>query len=295
MVRTKHTCKNKKPKASSTRISKKRVRTPLSKHWCFTINNSTLEDAFDVSLADYVILGHEVGKEGTHHLQGYCAMKKRFRLSGMKKLMPRAHLEIMQGTSQQASDYCKKDGKFHEYGILPQTGPAANKTKWEKAYEDAKLGKMDDIPKDMLVRYYHAFKRIRQDNPGDPADLEDTCGIWYYGPTGIGKSTRARKDWPNFYDKPLNKWWDGYLGQPNILLDDVDQKHGEWLGHLLKRWTDKFPFSAEMKGTTIYIRPKKIIVTSQYRLEEVFCSDMLEQEALQRRFTVIELNKREWD
>lgn len=207
----------------------------------------------------------------------------------MKKLMPRAHWEIMRGTSQEASDYCKKDGEFLESGTLPTTVGTRNKQKWDEAFDLAKTHKMEDIPKDMLIRYYHAFKRIQQDNPQHMDDLPTTCGIWYHGPTGVGKSKVAREKYPDYYDKPLNKWWDGYRGQPYVILDDVGPDQGKWIGTLMKRWTDHYPFPAEQKGTTVQIRPKNIIVTSQYTIEEVFSQDPLLVDALTRRFSVINM------
>ncbi len=296
MVRTKTTTrKNKKTKSSkpSRGISKKRVYSPLSKHWCFTINNPGDDDHLDTNLCEYAIIGNEVGEDGTPHLQGYAVMKKRQRLSAMKKLMPRAHLEIKKGTVAQASDYCKKDGEFKEYGTLPQSAAQVSslrlKAKWELAYDNAKKGNFEEIPKDMLTQYYHAYKRIRQDHPSKPDPLPTTCGIWYWGPTGVGKSKLAREKYPDFYDKPLNKWWDGYRDEPYVILDDIGPDQGQWIGTLMKRWTDHYAFPAEQKGTTVQIRPKNIIVTSQYEIESVFCSDVLLQEALLRRFTVIEM------
>ncbi len=78
-------------------------------------------------------------------------------------------------------------------------------------------------------------------------------------------------------------------GQDYVILDDVGPDQGQWIGSLMKRWTDHYPFPAEQKGTTIQIRPKNIIVTSQYRISEVFCSDILLKDAMERRFTVIEM------
>ncbi len=268
----------------------KRLRSPLAKHWCWTLNNPNDDDEMvNNELCEYQIFAMEVGEEGTPHIQGYLCLKTKKRLSGMKKLLPRAHLEVMKGTPKQAADYCKKDGSFVEFGTLPKTAGQVLKTKWDKAYKAAKDGKIEEIPKDMLIRYYHAFKRIRQDNPQKLNDLPETCGVWYYGPTGAGKSRLAREKYPNFYDKPLNKWWDGYKGEPYVILDDVCTNQGDWLGPFLKRWTDHYPFPAEQKGTTIQIRPLNIIITSQYSLECVFASEPLLVDALKRRFTCIQV------
>ncbi len=146
---------------------------------------------------EYLILGKEVGDEGTHHLQGYCVFKNRKQLSGAKKHWPRAHLEIKRGTIAEAINYCKKDDDWQEWGNVPITKEEGTKKRWEDAYDSAKRGKFEEIPKDMLIRCYHNFKRIRQDNPEKPEDLEKKKNYWVLAPSQFGKSTYARKRWPN--------------------------------------------------------------------------------------------------
>lgn len=265
-----------------------------TKYWCYTLNNPTEDDKSPPqALWTYHVVGHETGSSGTSHFQGYIEMNKLYRLTGMAKLFPRAHLEPRKGTAQQAADYCKKDGDFQEYGTisLPKNTNQikAQKRNWDEAFQAAKTGDFESIPKDMLTRYYHSYKRIKQDYQQAPPPLADVCGIWFVGPPRTGKSHTARERYPGYYDKPCNKWFDGYQGEETIIIDDFDTNHLV-LGHHLKRWADKYAFPAEHKGTTVQIRPKRIVVTSNYSIEEIFYADKTLQEALLRRFTVEEFN-----
>lgn len=266
-------------------------RAPRGRHWCLTLNNYNDSDIPTESLQtdldlEYLIFGRELADSGTPHLQMYLCYTNRKSLHQVKGDFPRAHIERMRGTPKQAALYCKKDQLWDDFGILPKT-PAEKSSEmlletWEKAYELAKAGKIDEIRKDLLIRYYHAFKRIKQDNPASPRDLDDVCGEWLFGPAGVGKSYKARRDNPIFYDKPINKWWDGYRNQDVVILDDVGEGHATWIGSFLKRWADRYSFPAEEKNSTTQIRPKKIVVTSQYRLEQLFQGEVLQ--ALSRRF-----------
>ena len=79
-----------------------------------------------------MIIGREVGQEGTPHLQGYVIMEKKTTLVEMKKLFPRAHLEVAKGSPEQNKIYCSKDGKFQEFGVF-QKSTTVNATLKRKA------------------------------------------------------------------------------------------------------------------------------------------------------------------
>lgn len=265
-----------------------------SKFWCFTINNPRpfYADLSGVKSWDYMIVGNEIGDEGTPHLQGFVAYKIRTRFSTIKAQMPKAHIEKMLGTPKSASEYCMKDGDYEEFGTLPDynggaSGGAAKAKNYRAMAELAQANKIDeimDIDPVSYVQHYHAYKRIAQDHPAPPNKLDDVCGEWLVGEPGVGKSFKAREDNPNYFDKAINKWWDGYQGEPVVILDDLDLVH-HVLGHHLKRWADRYAFPAEQKGSTIQIRPQKIIVTSNYTIEEIFSQDGdVLVAALKRRF-----------
>jgi hypothetical protein len=134
-------------------------------------------------------------------------------------------------------------------------------------------GRIDDIDGDIYVRCYSALKHIKRDHMPPVSDSDSLCGIWIYGQAGCGKSRWAREKFPTAFLKPINKWWDGYNHESEVIMDDVDPKHKDWIGYFLKMWTDRYAFIAEQKGTSIKIRPTIFLITSQYSIEQIFDDD----------------------
>jgi hypothetical protein len=270
-----------------------------SARWCFTINNYTSAE-YDLVCATesvYLVVGKEVGESNTPHLQGFVIFQARKRLSAVKALpgFSRAHLEVARGTSQQAKEYCLKEGDFIETGTCPatagQAGGDAEKERWKRTRAAAVAGNMEEIEDDIFIRHYFGLRAIRKDYMVKPADLDGVCGVWIWGPPGVGKSHRARADYPNPYMKMQNKWWDGYQGEDNVLIDDVDDNK---LGHHYKIWADKYSFLGESKGSSHHIRPKKIIITSNYSIDELWNADSIMAAAIKRRFEIIHMTEA-WD
>lgn len=264
-----------------------------SNNWCWTINNPT-ESSLDLllpNLVKYSVYGKEVGESGTPHLQGYTMFKNRMRFSAVRKIIP-GHLSVRVGTHDQAANYCKKDGDYVEIGEPPVSRKELGlkeKARWELARSAAKSGDLSQVPDDIYVKYYRTLKEISKDHMVKPADGDGVCGTWYYGEAGAGKSRLAREDFPGAYDKPANKWWDGYQLEENVLIDDLDKNHGV-LAHHLKIWADRYSFIAEVKGGAMNIRPKHIVITSQYEIEEIW-EDVATREALRRRFHCVHVHK----
>lgn len=266
------------------------IKRSNAKCWCFTLNNPLPSEFIDEQWTDYQVIGKEVGAEGTFHLQGYVIFKKPYYLTGVKKLLGRAHWEIAKGTPEQNRVYCTKDGDFQESGSLPapKTAAASKKRKsdYELAINQAKSQKLYEIEAPLLIRHMAALKQVARDHPPDLAENDYLCGVWLHGPPGTGKSRSARWMYPKAYPKMCNKWWDGYLGEPFVIIDDLDTNH-KVLGHHLKIWADHYPFTAEVKGHSVRIRPQVICVTSNYSIEEIFAEDSTLQMALLRRYEQI--------
>lgn len=125
-----------------------------------------------------------------------------------------------------------------------------------------------------IVRAQAHYRLLVQPNP----DLADVRGIWLHGPAGSGKSYAARMiGGQSLYLKSQNKWWDGYQGEETVLIDDLDTMV---LSHYLKIWADRWACTGEIKGATIKLPFKRIIVTSNYSIAELMDKEHINDEAL---------------
>lgn len=266
-----------------------------SRGWCFTINNYTYEDLIDIETMDcqYMVYGKEIAPTtGTWHVQGYVYWSTLKSFAQVKRALPDgAHITLARGTAQQNKDYCtKEDTNFHERGDMPAApqsgGQAANQQRWQAAWEAAEAGRTGEIPADIRLRYHSTLKRVREEalleagkRPQTEAQME-----WFYGPSGTGKSRKAREENPEAYLKMCNKWWDGYSGQKTVIIEDFDLAH-KVLCHHLKIWADRYSFRAEVKGGSMEIRPEKLIITSNYHPRDIW-TDPRDLEPILRRFKV---------
>lgn len=70
-----------------------------------------------------------------------------------------------------------------------------------------------------------------------------------------------------------------------MLIDDWD-KDCKLPAVFLKAWGDRYEFRAETKGSSLTIRPKAIVVTSNWSIRDCF-PERQDYEAIERRFRVI--------
>lgn len=263
----------------------------------FTFNNYSAEDESRIQSIDckYCIYGRELAPTtGTPHLQGYIYFVNPRAKRGVERSIggeARLWIEEARGDSLNNYDYSTKDdASYFEKGERPQTSQEAGETerkRWKTAREAAMAGRFSDIPDDLYIRYQASFKRMRKEDAANAADLPyaDHYGIWIWGPPRTGKSHMARNDYAPIYLKDINKWWDGYDGEDNVLIDEFSPDHSRFLTDYMKKWVDRWRFSAETKGSRTVIRPKMIIVTSNYSIED--CFHGVDRDAMLSRFRVI--------
>lgn len=98
-----------------------------SRGWCLTVNNytSTHQALFmdqEYCGYRYAVIGHEIGKKNTPHLQIYLYYDNARWFDSLKKLFPMAHIEPQKGSFDAASEYCQKDDDAYEVGEKPHPG-----------------------------------------------------------------------------------------------------------------------------------------------------------------------------
>lgn len=151
----------------------------------------------------------------------------------------------------------------------------------------AKQALIDDDISFMQVRAYQTARALLE----EPYEHDDHRGVWIFGPEQVGKSRLVRAHVKatgmRMFDKPQNKWWDGYDGEELVLMDDFDQK-GDWADHYLKRWTDRYACSGEIKGGKVQLRHKVFMITSNFSIAEIFKAlPEVTIRAIEKRFKVI--------
>lgn len=125
--------------------------TPASKqtlqytYWCFTYNNYTLEKIEQIEQifrheCNWYVFQEETGEKGTPHLQGTICLKKKQRLTELKKLNNEIHWENTKSVAASLV-YCSKaetkTGKIYTHGIeIPEPLEIEEPYGWQKEVID---------------------------------------------------------------------------------------------------------------------------------------------------------------
>lgn len=234
------------------------------RRYCFTLNNYTpveLETILDLVWTEtrngtetlksldyrYMVVGIEVGAEGTPHLQGYISFGKQVRFNTLKRALPRAHIEPCKGSHWQNVDYCKKGGNFVERGNPGQRPGSRNDLD-----EIRDLARRDGMRSVVSTGNYQqirvAEKFLSYSEPQRMLD-EPPRVVWCYGPTGTGKTrwvVEQVADSEYYWKSDGSKWWPSYDGHPIVILDDF---RASWCKlHQLLGLLDRYPYRVEYKG-----------------------------------------------
>lgn len=276
-------------------------RGPKAKYWCFTLNNP--DEAPDVfmerfkEVANYVVFQEEKGDTGTPHYQGYIELLGRRELPGMKKLIPGAHWESRKGTQEQAITYCKKEDSRisgpYEFGDPSEESPGKRndlKAFIQTMTEKGMRAAVDEDPC-TYVRCYKGLQTLYNSKIRQPEVYIKREVIILYGPPGCGK-TRT------FYDREPEGcrcsshggfWFDGYMDDEGVLIDDFDGARSKWALGALLEIIDRYVIKVPSKGAFVQWKPQRIYITTNIHPKHWYewTNRQAQYKALERRFTRI--------
>lgn len=279
--------------------------------YALTINNPLVEHEATLcnSLSyDYLIYQYEMSTSGTPHIQAYCFFSKRVAFSALKALLPSAHIESAKGSPQQNIHYCSKpvpscackhcrdplpirlDGPY-EYGARPVQGKRNDLVEATLMIDagHSVLGIVKANRKMLRVkRYLDSYIRLCI----PPRDRNIPPNVYIrWGEPGVGKTRWCYDNYSTVYKCPAPSssgtvWFDGYVGQSCILLDDwplVDCKDD--LYNFLLDLCDRYPTLKPVKGDFVSVGSSSIVLTSNADPDTWFGGKGLR--ALARRVTTV--------
>lgn len=180
-----------------------------------------------------------------------------------------AHWEPARGKPAQARDYCMKEdtrvGGPWEVGQWATQGQTRGLSDAVGALQaGASLREVAEQYPEVYIRHCRGLKDWMHTvgNKGPRQIGEDGPEVWvFWGPSGTGKSRRARDDWPEAYWKLNNaRWWDGYAGHETVIFDDF--KGSSLTLHDFQRIIDRYPLDVEVKGGTTPLSATRYVFTS---------------------------------
>lgn len=304
--------------AASNEVTEKHIEEGVSiedngkgkRGWFFTWNNwkpenlEKLKSWFEGNGGKWYVVGKEhAPTTGTPHLQGAVYFKSAKTRSAITKGVGTGGRWFgMRGTCQQCLDYCTKEDKDAAvWGEMPQQG---ERTDLNKLRDRIVAGeKVDDI---ILAEPVVGYKY------GRPAREMETIVrrqawrkwktelIWYWGPTGTGKSWHCFQGYSpetHYLKNGSDKWWGGYSGQDIVVINDF---RGAIEFDELLRLNDHWPHNVSVKFQED--RPfvsKKILISSSLHPEEVYRNRAANDKLVQfcRRAEIVHLTEcmdKEW-
>ena len=238
---------------------------------------------------------------GKYHLQGYVQMGQQCRMITVKNKFhcPEMHLEIPHGTPEENKTYCTKEesrvrGPW-EHGEFSTQG---KRTDWAEVKAMIQAGNSDA---EILERAPHfaahsrGIEFLRTTFPQKPP-IRRTVRVFYMcGPTGVGKTYRARMAFPDAY-MVRAKYYDGksfddYAGEPTLILDEWDPV--DWPITLMLSICDEWTFRLQCRYKNRWALWDTVIITTNTAFENAYFG-LPQKAAFDRRITHrVVINSRE--
>lgn len=268
---------------------------PLKKKYrnvCFTLNkfDGTAQEWFDrldKSWIRYIVCQHE--RKSHDHIQGYVELKDQMTGKRIIECLGPAHIEERKFTQQAAVMYCCKeetrvDGPF-EFGVPKRAGARTD-------IADVKALIKNGASFEEIYEFTDSYQALKMAQIGMNIREKSVKRnwvpevVWYYGPTGLGKTQDAIKNTNDAWiSGETLQWWSFYEGQRHIILDDLNADSCKL--NTLLRICDSTPYAVPVKGGCKQLLAEQIYITSRMDPLTCFKDAPGDKRALMRRIALI--------
>lgn len=269
-----------------------------SRNICFTLFNFELLDKIIDYNYEYLVMGYEICPTTNRpHYQSFFKFKSVKEYKVLHRAFPGVNVEGMHKYSsiEEAIAYCKKDGKWKEWGTSPinKQGYRSDINTVKDKILNGEIDCREIICNNPMLyhQYGRTFDKLEDIRMEKLFRTEMTEGWYLWGGSGAGKSHSAFKNYHpdthyilNLQDKG---WWDGYRQQETVIINEFRGQipYGE-----LNDLIDKWPKTVSRRNRQpLPFTSKRVIITSSMPPEEVYhnLSENDELTQLFRRFKII--------
>lgn len=212
------------------------------------------------------------------------------------------HVEPMRGSFSQNEGYCAKEGDLIKLGEEPAQGERGDLTEIKDQILNGERTADDVAVTDPVTyhQYGRTLEKIETIALRKKYRTEMTKCIWYTGPSASGKSHAVFSDFnpeTHFIKDVSVDWWDGYIGQPIVILNEF---RGEIKFSMMCGLIDKWPMTVPVRGKeSVPFLAKEIRVACIKSPKDVYHRTASEDgepwQQFERRVKVVNLKKRPLD
>lgn len=242
------------------------------RNWCLTIFHPDEAETLKKMEYKYILMGKEIcPNSGRLHYQSFISLKNATTFNAIKKKLPTTNFRHCNGSALQNFVYCSKDKNiFFEDGKRPYARIGVKELK-EMSYED-----IIDFDARCHKAYIHAKNLLENDIDIDELH-KDIKVFFIQGPSGIGKTERAKQLVRNLKDKygskvNMVKYENGFyigIGSAKIAIyDDFRDSHmkaSEFINFI-----DYNIHHLNIKGGEKQNKYELIIITSIQKLDSIY-------------------------
>ena len=239
----------------------------------------------------YYCMSDEIGAEGTYHTHIFLACSSCLRFSTLKRHFPAAHIDSVNGTSEEARAYVLKTGKWEDDEKRGTQVPNTQ-FEWGEVPQDRQGERVDLAVLLGLIKDGMTNAEIIESNPDYLLRLNDidrtrqtlvneeyrerwrnleVTYIW--GATGTGKtrSVREGQGYANVY--AVNNYkhpFDGYAGE-NVML--FDEFNSNFRIQDMNNYLDGYPLTLPARYSNKQACYERVIIISNLDLREQYAHE----------------------